>query len=102
VTSYLMWGGAGNVIECLKFLSDRLLLTGHGYREPQPTPEHGIYLRDMEGADLDDWQKQADPAKPVATILFYRAHLLRRHPGFIDALSDALCSRGLEPCCVCT
>ena len=73
-------GGAGNLIECLKFLSDRLLLTGLGYRDPQAMPEHGVYLRDIDGADLEDWKKQADLTKPVA-ILFYRAHLLSGNTG---------------------
>src|SRR5262249_49899394 len=91
-----------NFIECVKFLSDRLLLTGHGYRDPQVMPEHGIYLRDIEGADLDDWRKQADPTRPVAAILFYRAHLLSGNTGFIDALADALSDRGLEPLCMFT
>ena len=95
VTSYLMCGGPCNLIECVKFLSDRLLLTGHGYRDPQLTPEHGVYLRDIEGADLDDWRKQADAAKPIAAILFYRAHLLSGNTGFIDALAEALSERGL-------
>ena len=31
-TRYLLCGGTGNLIECVKFLSDRLLLTGYGYR----------------------------------------------------------------------
>ena len=31
VTTYLMLGGVPNVAECVRFLSDRLLLTGHGY-----------------------------------------------------------------------
>ncbi|HEX3878766.1 MAG TPA: cobaltochelatase subunit CobN [Bryobacteraceae bacterium] len=102
VTSYLMCGGPGNLIECVKFVSDRLLLTGHGYQEPQVTPEHGIYLRDIEGADVDDWRKQADPAKAVAAILFYRAHLLSGNTGFVDALAGALSARGLEPVCIFT
>jgi cobaltochelatase CobN len=101
-TSYLMCGGTGNLIECMKFLSDRLLLSGYGYRDPQLTPEHGVYLRDMEGADPEDWRKQADPVKPVAAILFYRAHLLSGNTGFIDALTDALSARGLEPLCIFT
>jgi len=102
VTSYLICGGPGNLIECLKYLSDRLLLTGHGYHDPQSMPEHGVYLRDVEGADLEDWRKQADPAKPVAAILFYRAHLLSGNTGFIDALAEALAARGLEPLCIFT
>lgn len=102
VSNYLMYGGPGNLAECVRFLSDRLLLTGHGYREPQITPEHGVYLRDTEGADLDDWRKQADQGKPVAAILFYRAHLLSGNTGFIDALAEALSARGLEPLCIFT
>ena len=101
-TAYLMCGGAGNLIECMKFLADRLLLTGYGYAEPRLTPEHGIYLRDMEGADAEDWRKQADPATPVAAVLFYRAHLLSGNTAFVDALADALAERGLEPLCVFT
>jgi cobaltochelatase CobN len=102
ITRYLTCGGPGNLIECLKFLSDRLLLTGHGYREALATPEHGVYLRDVEGADIEDWRRQADPAKPVAAILFYRAHLLSGNTGFIDALAEGLAARGLEPLCVYT
>jgi len=101
-TTYLLCGGTGNLIECLRFLSDRLLLTGHGYREPQITPEHGIYLREIEGADADDWRRQADLPKPVAAVLFYRAHLLSGNTAFIDALADALSARGLEPLCIFT
>jgi cobaltochelatase CobN len=101
-TRYLMCGGAGNLIECLKFLSDRLLLTGFGYAEPRTMPEHGVYLRDVEGADIEDWRRQADPARPVAAILFYRAHLLSGNTAFIDALADALRAKGLEPLCVFT
>ena len=102
VTNYLMCGGTGNLIECLKFLSDRLLLSGYGYHNPQLTPEHGVYLRDIEGADINDWRKQADPGKPVAAILFYRAHLLSGNTAFVDALAEGLAARGLEPLCIFT
>jgi cobaltochelatase CobN len=102
VTTYLMFGGFSNLIECLKYLADRLLLTGYGYREPQITPEHGIYLREIDGAGADDWVKQADPTKPVIAVLFYRAHLLSGNTGFIDAFSEALAEHGLEPLCIFT
>ena len=101
-TRYLLCGGTGNLIECVKFLSDRLLLTGYGYAEPQIMPEHGIYLRDLEGADAEDWRKQADAQKPVVAILFYRAHLLSGNAGFIDVLADSLAERGMEPLCIFT
>jgi cobaltochelatase CobN len=101
-TTYLMFGGEGNLIECLKFVSDRVLLTAFGYLDPLKTPEHGIYLREVEGATVEDWRNQADPAKPAVAILFYRAHLLSGNTEFIDALADALSAHGLEPLCVFT
>ncbi len=62
--------------ECLKFLSDRLLLTGHGYDQPATPAEHGIYMQDLEHATYEDWLLRANPDKPTAAILFYRAHVL--------------------------
>ena len=102
VTTYLERGGAGNMVECLKFLSDRLLLTGHGYTEPLTPPEHGIYMRDMEHAEYEDWLLRADPAKPTVAVLFYRAHVLSGNTSFVDVLADALESRGLNALCVFT
>ncbi len=102
VTRYLLCGGTANLIECVKFLSDRLLLTGYGYSEPQIMPDHGIYLRDIGGADAEDWRKQADAHKPVAAILFYRAHLLSGNTGFVDALAESLAAQDIEPLCIFT
>jgi cobaltochelatase CobN len=96
VRHYLMIGGARNVGECLRFLTDRLLLTGYGSVPPIEVPEHGVYLRDLEGATLDDWRQRADPARPTAAILFYRAHFTSGNLGFVDALVDALEERGLN------
>ncbi len=102
VTTYLERGGTGNMVECLKYLSDRLLLTGHGYDEPLTPPEHGIYMQDMEHAEYEDWLLRADPAKPTAAVLFYRAHLLSGNTAFVDALAEALESRGLNALCIFT
>jgi len=95
-TTYFLLGGDRNVIECFKFLSDRLLLTGFGSQPPLAPPEHGIYLRDVEHATLDDWRRQADPARPTAAIWFYRAHLLSGNVTFIDSLVDALDAKGMN------
>jgi cobaltochelatase CobN len=102
VTSYLELGGTTNMVECQKFLSDRLLLTGHGYDSPIAPAEHGIYMRDMEDAKYEDWQRLADPAKPTAAILFYRAHLLSGNTVFVDTLVEALEARGLNALCIFT
>ncbi|GGH00947.1 cobaltochelatase subunit CobN [Silvibacterium dinghuense] len=99
---YLALGGVGNFVELCHFLSDRLLLSGYGYAQPMPMPEHGIYLPDMGVASLEDWQRRADPAKPTAAVLFYRAHRMSGNTGFIDALAQALEERGLNVLCVFT
>jgi cobaltochelatase CobN len=102
VTGYLGLGGPRNTAECLKFLSDRLLLTGYGYDSPLPTPEHGIYLSDLEAPSMDDWSRQADPAKPTVAVLFYRAHMLSGNTAFIDAIASTLEAKGLNAFCVFT
>ncbi|WP_254061376.1 cobaltochelatase subunit CobN [Granulicella sp. L60] len=102
VTTYLERGGATNMAECVKFLSDRLLLTGHGYEPPLTPAEHGIYMQDMEHAEYEDWMRRVDPAKPTAAILFYRAHLLSGNTAFIDALAEAVEARGMNALCVFT
>jgi cobaltochelatase CobN len=102
VTTYLERGGAINMAECLKFLSDRLLLTGHGYDQPTTPAEHGIYMHDMEHSEYEDWLQRADPAKPTAAILFYRAHLLSGNTAFVDALAEAVEARGLNALCIFT
>jgi len=96
VTAYLMQGGERNIAECVKWLADRLTLTTYGSSPPLAVPEHGVYLRDVEAATIEDWQQRADPAKPTAAVLFYRAHLLSGNVAFVDALVDALESRGLN------
>ena len=102
LTAYLFQGGVANVTEGMKFLSDRILLTGHGYAPVQATPECGVYLPEIENATLEDWERQADRSRPVAAILFYRAHLLSGNTAFIDALAEALEQRGIQPLCIYT
>ncbi|MCS7024299.1 MAG: cobaltochelatase subunit CobN [Bryobacteraceae bacterium] len=102
LTAYLFQGGINNVAEAMKFLSDRILLTGYGYAPVQMTPEAGVYLPELEAATVEDWERQRDPSKPVAAILFYRAHLLSGNTAFISALTEALEQNGLEPLCVFT
>jgi cobaltochelatase CobN len=102
VTTYLERGGAANVAECLKFLSDRLLLTGYGYEQAVRPPEHGIYMQDMEHAEYEDWLLRADANKPTAAILFYRAHRLSGNTAFVDELAEAVEARGLNALCLFT
>ncbi|AXC14411.1 CobN component of cobalt chelatase involved in B12 biosynthesis [Acidisarcina polymorpha] len=99
---YLSLGGVANFAELFRCLSDRLMLTGYGYAPPSPTPEHGIYLPDIEVASIEDWVRQADAAKPTVAVLFYRAHRMSGNTGFIDTLALALQEKGVNALCVFT
>jgi cobaltochelatase CobN len=101
-TTYLALGGVHNFGEVFRFLSDRLLLTGHGYAPPSPMPEHGIYLPEMDVADIGDWERQADPTKPTVAVLFYRAHRLSGNTAFVDTLAQALQAKGMNALCIFT
>lgn len=99
---YLALGGANNFGELLRFLSDRLMLTGYGYALPSPMPEHGIYLPDVDFATFEDWQRQADPSKPTVAVLFYRAHQMSGNTAFIDKMAKALQDKGVNALCIFT
>ncbi|NYF80052.1 cobaltochelatase subunit CobN [Granulicella arctica] len=99
---YLALGGMNNFAELFRFLSDRLMLTGYGYASPITMPEHGIYLPDVDVAAFEDWERQADSAKPTVAVLFYRAHRMSGNTGFIDALAQALESKGVNALCIFT
>ncbi len=60
VRTYLTLGGDRNLGECIRFLADRLLLTGYGSAPPLATPEHGVYLPEVENATIADWEQRRD------------------------------------------
>jgi cobaltochelatase CobN len=63
--AYLQAGGSSNMAQLMRYLSDRLLLTGHGYLPPAALPEHGLYHPELsDGCSLDDWCEFASPAGP--------------------------------------
>ncbi len=100
--SYLDLGGADNLGELFRYLSDRLMLTGYGYVAASSTPEHGIYLQETSAATFEDWHRQADSSRPTVAVLFYRAHCMSGNTGFIDAIVRALESKGANALCVFT
>ncbi|MEQ1758518.1 MAG: cobaltochelatase subunit CobN [Vicinamibacterales bacterium] len=102
VRQYLTIGGERNVGECMRFLSDRVLLTGFGCAPPVDVPEHGVYLPEVADATLDDWLKTADLVKPTTAILFYRAHVTSGNTAFVDQLMGAIEARGMNALAVFT
>ncbi|MEU8506329.1 cobaltochelatase subunit CobN [Streptomyces brevispora] len=80
---YLVEGGPGNLVELARFLSDTVLLTGHGFAEPQKMPEWGVH-----------GDREFTEGRPTVGVLFYRAHHLSGNTSFVDVLCDAVEARG--------
>jgi len=87
--AYLREGGPANLAELAAFLSDTLLLTGHGFAPPVPLPAHGVHR-----------ERAAAAARPTVGIVFYRAHAASGNTAFVDALADAVEAAGGNARCV--
>ncbi|HEY2304562.1 MAG TPA: cobaltochelatase subunit CobN, partial [Streptosporangiaceae bacterium] len=87
--AYLREGGPGNLAELAAFLSDTLLLTGHGFAPPVPLPAQGVH-----------GQREQQPDRPSVVIVFYRAHAVSGNTAFADALADAVEAGGGNARCV--
>ena len=83
---YLAAGGPSNLAQMLRFVSDTLLLTGHGFEPPAELPRHGVW--DAAGAGADPARR--DPGRPLVGVLFYRAHLVAGNTDYVAALCDAV------------
>lgn len=93
--AYLQLGGLHNYENALRFLSDHLLTTGHGYDAPAPLPRVGLYHPDLPAdPPLADLLARRLPGAPTIGILFYRAHLLAGNTDFVDALVREVERRG--------
>jgi cobaltochelatase CobN len=86
---YLREGGPANLAELAAFLSDTLLLTGHGFAPPAALPAHGVH-----------GDRAAVAGRPTVGIVFYRAHAVSGNTAFVDALADAVQARGGNARCV--
>ncbi|MFC6883777.1 cobaltochelatase subunit CobN [Actinomadura yumaensis] len=81
--AYLAHGGPGNLGELFRFLSDTVLLTGHGFGPPAATPTWGVLERDAD-----------DNGGPLVGVLYYRAHHLAGNTAFVEALCRAIEAKG--------
>ncbi|WP_107657654.1 cobaltochelatase subunit CobN [Nocardia suismassiliense] len=79
--NYLAAGGSENLRQLHNFLSDTVLLTGHGFEPPVQLPSWGVLERDS--ADAGDEQ-------PTVAVIYYRAQHLAGNTGYIDALCRAI------------
>ncbi|WP_432117230.1 cobaltochelatase subunit CobN [Streptomyces sp. bgisy032] len=77
--AYLAHGGPANLEQLARFLSDTVLLTGHGFEAPAPAPSWGPLERASRGGD-----------GPTVAVLYYRAHHMSGNTAFVGALCDAI------------
>ncbi|MYR25517.1 MULTISPECIES: cobaltochelatase subunit CobN [unclassified Streptomyces] len=83
--AYLAHGGPANLEHLARFLSDTVLLTGHGFDAPAPAPSWG---------PLDRTPRTT--TGPVVAVLYYRAHHMSGNTGFVDALCEAVEEAGAQ------
>ncbi|MFF3552121.1 cobaltochelatase subunit CobN [Streptomyces tsukubensis] len=85
--AYLAHGGPANLEHLARFLSDTVLLTGHGFDAPASAPTWGPLER----------TPRPDSGGPVIAVLYYRAHHMSGNTGFVHALCDAVEEAGGRP-----
>ncbi|MGW1738501.1 cobaltochelatase subunit CobN [Nocardia sp. NPDC001965] len=88
--NYLAAGGPQNLRQLHNFLSDTVLLTGHGFEPPVQLPSWGR---------LERAARHPAPVagKPTVGVVYYRAQHLAGNTGYIDALCGAIEDAGAVP-----
>ncbi|MFD8149461.1 cobaltochelatase subunit CobN [Streptomyces sp. NPDC059720] len=84
--AYLAHGGPANLEQLARFLSDTVLLTGHGFEAPAAAPTWGPLEREARPGD-----------GPTVAVLYYRAHHMSGNTAFVAALCDAVEDAGGRP-----
>ncbi|MET8178738.1 cobaltochelatase subunit CobN [Streptomyces sp. NPDC005336] len=84
--AYLAHGGPANLAQLARFLSDTVLLTGHGFDPPAPAPTWGPLERTARTT-----------TGPTIAVLYYRAHHMSGNTAFVEALCRAVEDAGGRP-----
>ncbi|MCM8549169.1 cobaltochelatase subunit CobN [Streptomyces sp. STCH 565 A] len=102
--AYLAHGGPANLEQLARFLSDTVLLTGHGFEAPAPAPTWGPLEREPERASEPEPEPERGPERepvgavgPTVAVLYYRAHHMSGNTAFVHALCDAVEAAGGRP-----
>ncbi|WP_246341558.1 cobaltochelatase subunit CobN [Streptomyces physcomitrii] len=82
--AYLAHGGPANLGQLARFLSDTVLLTGHGFDPPAPAPSWGPLERTPRAVP------GTAGTRPTVAVLYYRAHHMSGNTAFVDALCGAI------------
>ncbi|MDN2502361.1 cobaltochelatase subunit CobN, partial [Nocardia nova] len=92
--NYLAAGGPGNLRQLHNFLSDTVLLTGHGFEPPVQLPSWGELDRTPKELSGND-SRLADA--PTVAVLYYRAQHLAGNTAYVEALCGTLEQAGARP-----
>ncbi|MGV9791527.1 cobaltochelatase subunit CobN [Streptomyces sp. NPDC003435] len=78
--AYLAHGGPANLEQLARFLTDTVLLSGHGFDAPAPAPAWGAL----------DRPATERPHGPTVAVLYYRAHHMSGNTAFVHTLCEAI------------
>ncbi|WP_026204326.1 cobaltochelatase subunit CobN [Actinomycetospora chiangmaiensis] len=99
---YLAQGGPDNLRELAAFLSDTVLLTGHGFAPPAELPTWGRLpgwtaddVAELPLGDSNDALLAQE--RPRVAVVYYRAHHMAGNTAFVDALCHAVVEAGGVP-----
>ncbi|MGY4101130.1 cobaltochelatase subunit CobN [Nocardia sp. R16R-3T] len=87
--NYLAAGGAENLRQLHNFLSDTVLLTGHGFAPPAQLPSWGRLERTPS-------VHPAAEHPPTVAVIYYRAQHLAGNTAYIEALCAAIENAGAK------
>jgi cobaltochelatase CobN len=93
--AYLLHGGAANMAQLLRLLSDATCGTAYGCEPPRALPWDGRYhpAAPSSSEEAAAWWASylaADDPRPVVGVLLYRAHWMTGNLAVVDALVSAL------------
>ncbi|MPZ00187.1 MAG: cobaltochelatase subunit CobN [Actinophytocola sp.] len=98
---YLAQGGPDNLTQLHRFLSDTLLLTGHGFEPPAEQPSWGHLEREPREPKVAFGTEYVPKATlgtaPTIAILYYRAHHFAGNTAFVETLCRAIEDAGGRP-----
>ncbi|MFH8628858.1 cobaltochelatase subunit CobN [Streptomyces lydicus] len=81
--AYLAHGGPANLDQLARFLSDTVLLTGHGFEPPAAAPTWGSL----------EWESR-NATGPAIAVLYYRAHHMSGNTAFVRTLCEQIEAAG--------
>ncbi|MFI6699176.1 cobaltochelatase subunit CobN [Streptomyces sp. NPDC050509] len=88
--AYLAHGGPANLEQLARFLSDTVLLTGHGFEPPAAAPTWGRLERRVRPPRIGRPGHAVTEKAPTVAVLYYRAHHMSGNTAFVETLCSAI------------